>query len=237
MKRLIGIACCAACAACTSVQSTDLKTAGISAQMALSTTDSTGTTSVNVTLNVDDNATDFVELTPGDTLTAALSGQSETLSESNVAGLISYGTNFSQVTSGATYTVAFNRPAGNTSAPSSTGAIPAAFELGTLSTGSFSRANDTITVTYSGSDPTDPMAWTLEGDCFNLVQQTLSGDPGTFTIAKGTVQSNAPSGQQPQSCQATLTLSRTRQGTLDPAYYGGGVSAQQVRSLTFTSAP
>jgi hypothetical protein len=223
-------------AGCTDLQSSDLKTAGMSAH-ALVSADGTGATSASVTLNVDNNITDYVQLSTGDALVATVGSKTQTLSSTNVLGIITYSTGFTGADqAGTQYTIALNRKAPDTSAPASTSTLPAAFNLSApTSSSSFSRASQDIVVTYSGSGQSDPLSFTLSGSCFNLVTNSVSNDSGTFTIPKGTLV--APQGTQPMNCQATMTVSRTRAGSLDPAYYGGGISAAQQRTVSFTSTP
>jgi hypothetical protein len=52
----------------------------------------------------------------------------------------------------------------------------------------------------------------------------------------GLVPSDA--GEKNATCQVTITLQRTRTGTIDSHYgYGGTINAAQTRSVTFTSTP
>jgi hypothetical protein len=223
-------------AGCTDLQSQDLKTAGMSAH-AIVGADGTGASNVSVTLNVDNNVTDYVQLTPGDALVATVAAKSQTLASSSVLGIVTYSTGFTSADAvGTQYTLALNRSTGNTSAPSSTCTMPAPFTLSApTSSSSFARASQDIVVTYGGSGQSDPLSWTLSGTCFQLASNSVSSDNGSFTIPKGTLVTLQ--GSTAQNCQATLTMSRTRQGSLDPAYFGGSISAQQQRSVSFTSTP
>ena len=83
-----------AVAGCTDLQSSDLKTAGMSSEISVSA-DGTGQTTVTAQFHVDSNATDFVNLSSGDTALAQVAGQSRTMSESNFLGAIAYQTTFS----------------------------------------------------------------------------------------------------------------------------------------------
>jgi hypothetical protein len=235
-KLLLAALGCLACAGCTDISSSDLKTQGMTAHFAI-TADGTGATTSTAILNVDTNATDFVQLVSGDALVTNVATQSAPMSATNVGGIITYTAGFTgQDAAGTQYTVAFNRAAGNTSAPSSTVAIPQPFTLQSLSAQTFSRANDSITVSYGAAGQADAMSWSISGNCLNILAGTnLSGDPGTFVIAKGALVSSAAGGNQ--NCQATLTVSRTRLGTLDPSFGGGSISGIQQRTLTFTSTP
>lgn len=234
--RLLSVGCAAIWLGCTDVSSADLKTQGITARL-LVAADGTGATTSTAVLNVDTNLTDFVQLASGDTLVTDVSTQSEPMASENVGGVITYSAAFTgQDAPGTQYTVVFNRAAGNASAPASVATIPQPFNISPLTRQTFSRANDDIVLQYATSGSTDQMSWSISGSCLNvLAGQTLSGDPGTFTITKGSLVSKAAGGDQ--NCQATLTLTRAREGTLDPAYGGGSIYGQQQRSVTFTSSP
>jgi hypothetical protein len=240
---LTGVTLCLplASVACTDLQSADLKTAGMSAYMTVSA-DGSGQTQVSAKLNVDSSGTDYVTLSSGDTLVASVAGQSQTMSESNVLGIVSYGASFSgEDGSGAAYTVALRRTgSGDVSAPDSTCSLPVAYTIATPAAGSsFSRANDAITVNYGQGSSGDAVNYSLSGSCISEPSNaTVSGDPGTFTLARGSIL--GVQGQPPAqaSCQVTLTITRTRAGTIDPAYGSGGqISCVQTRSVTFTSTP
>jgi hypothetical protein len=224
--------------ACTDLQSADLKTAGMSAYMTVQA-DGSGQTQVGAKLHVDTNSTDYVALSAGDTLVASVAGQSQTMSESNVVGIVSYATSFTGEDSNAVYTVALHR-ASDVSAPNSTCTLPLAYTIATPATGStFSRANDAITVNYGPGSSGDAVNYSLSGSCITEPgNASVSGDPGTFTLARGSILPvpNQPPSQS--SCQVTLTVTRTRGGTVDPAYGSGGqITCVQTRSTTFTSTP
>jgi hypothetical protein len=222
--------------ACTSVKSSDLETSGMSAHMTV-TADGQGNTDVIAELNVDTNATDFVDLSAGDSLVStAAGGAPRSMSRSDVLGVISYDTGFTgEDAAGTAYTVAFHRKAPNVSAPSSTCTLPQPFAITAPASGaSLSRAGDAVVVAYSNSGQPDAMTYQVTGPCVNTATGTLPTDSGSITIPKGTlVESGGTS-----SCTATLTLRRSRNGQLDPAFgYGGSISCDQARTLTFTSTP
>jgi hypothetical protein len=238
---LAGMALCLpfASAACTDLKSADLKTDGMSAYMSVSA-DGSGETHVSAKLQVDSNATDYVLLSSGDTLVASVASQSQTMSESNVLGIISYGASFSgQDGSGAAYTVALHR-ASDVSAPNSTCNLPMAFTIGTPATGStFSRANQDIVVNYGQGSSGDAASYQLSGSCITgNSPTTVSGDPGTFTLTRGSITELPNQPPAYASCQVTLTITRNRAGTIDPAYGSGGqINCVQTRSVSFTSTP
>jgi hypothetical protein len=226
-------------AACTDLSSADLKTAGMSTTMSV-TGDGTGRTTATAQWNVDDNSTDFVNLTSGDTAVAQVAGQSQTMTESNALGDISYQASFFGEDSGGTlYTIALNRTS-DVSAPSSTVTMPNPFTITTpTSSSSYSRQNADIVVVYSGSGtPGATMSWSVSGICVSgTASGTVSGDTGTFTIAHGNLVP-PDGGGTGGTCQATLTMTRSQYGQVDPHYgSGGSIMASHVRSVEFNSTP
>jgi hypothetical protein len=232
----IAVSCFAgvAAAGCTTLASSDLKTAGMSAQMTVVSDDSQQTT-VTAWLHVDNNLTDFVTLSSGDTLSATAGTQTQAMTEDDVLNDVSYGTTFSSENAANTvYVVALKRAA-DTSAPNSTCNLPAPFQITAPAAGvSLSRSTD-ISVSYGPGGTNDAVSYTLSGSCIEgPTGESVNGDPGTFTISHTTI--TTPAGTSPsQPCQATLNVKRTRTGTIDPAYGSGGdISCTQSRSVTFT---
>jgi hypothetical protein len=226
------------CAACTSVQSSDIKTAAMSAIMRVSA-DGTGQTQATAELHVDNNITDFVSLSSGDTLVASVSMQSETMSQANFAGGVSYAANFAGLDGdGTMYTIALNR-SNDVSAPSSACILPKPFNItAPTASGTFSRSNDDIVVTYDTMGTEDQMTWSAGGDCIQgMVDGTVAADSGSYTIAKGLL---VPTGSSvpTMTCEAHITLTRSRPRQLDSHFgSGGSITAQQVRTVTFNSTP
>jgi hypothetical protein len=96
-----------------------------------------------------------------------------------------------------------------------------------------------MTLTWSDG-ATDHMQWSITGSCIDTAGAAVTQDTGTATLPAGTVKKRVPSGteQVPDSCQATLQLTRSRDGDLDPGYgKGGSITGTQVRSTTFTTTP
>jgi hypothetical protein len=201
--------------------------------------DGTGESVVNARLNVDDNSTDFVDLSSGDTLVASAGGQSRVLSRSQSLGEVRYATSFTGLDSaGMLYTVALNR-ANDVSAPSSTCTLPTPFQITSPnSDGTFSRKNDDIVVSYDHAGSMDSMAWSVSGACIRTgANGIVGGDAGSFTIARGSLTSSDPAAAG-VTCQIQVTLTRSRPGELDSHFgAGGSIVAQQVRAVTFNSAP
>ncbi len=237
MKILSAVSIALTIAGCTDVQSADIKTAGMSAHMTVSA-DGSGNSSAVAQLNVDTNLTDFVTLSSGDSLVTSVSGQSQTMSRSDLLNDISYSASFTgQGGSGAAYTVAFTRTS-DTSAPSSTCTLPDAFSITSPAAGaSFSRAS-AIAVSYGASGTSDAMSYSVSGGCVGgPISAGISGDTGSFSIPSGTV-TPTDSSHATETCQVTLTVMRSRAGHLDPAFgSGGSIRCMQARTISFTSTP
>jgi hypothetical protein len=223
---------------CTDVDSTNLNTSGIRAELTV-TGRGDGTASASAGLYVQDSTLTFVELQEGDELTATTGDETKTMEKSELFGVIDYYASFADADAeGTAYTIAFNRDSAE-SAPGSTATLPAKFNL-TAPEGdalSYSRADDDIVVTYDNSGKSDEMSYSLDGDCLNVYGKVLDGDPGTFTIPKGTLTLKDTTTTAPTSCQVTVRVSRTRAGTLDPAFGEGHMSGVQMRTFTFSTMP
>ena len=81
------------------------------------------------------------------------------------------------------------------------------------------------------------MRWEAKGDCIEDAFSMISGDPGTAVIPANTFKKRM--GEMiADSCEVTITLTRSRPGLLDPGYGDGGViSGNQHRSVKLTSTP
>ena len=149
---LFGASVALALAACTTLPSSDLKTGGMSATMTV-VADGSGQTTVTAQINVDDNSTDVVTLSNGDTLFATAGTVSQTMTEdTDIFNDDTYDATFSGEDSpGTRYTIAFRR-LNDVSAPDSTCTLPDAFTIDAPKAGStFSRASSDIQVNLATS--------------------------------------------------------------------------------------
>jgi hypothetical protein len=222
---------------CTDVDSSNLNTSGIRAELTV-TARGDGSASASAGLYVQDSTLTFVELQAGDALTATTGDQTKPMEKSELFGVIDYYASFPDADAeGTAFTIAFKRDS-DESATGNTATLPAKFNL-TAPVGdalSYSRADDDIVITYDNSGKADDMSYSLVGDCLNVYGQALDGDPGTITIPKGTLTLRDAT-TSPTSCQVTVTVSRTRAGTLDPAFGEGHMAGVQARTFTFSTMP
>ncbi|MDF1564876.1 MAG: hypothetical protein P1V51_17670 [Deltaproteobacteria bacterium] len=225
--------------ACEQVDSEDVLTSGVYANITAEA-DGDGSTTVSTSLRVGGALSNtFLELGAEESVTATSGGETKTLARRNVLGAISYVGTFTGDETDKAFTVAWNRGEGYESAPNTTLSLPAGFEITAPAAGAtFSRANDDIVLTWDSSGTTDDMLWEIvTSTCAReMKSNTITGDPGTLTIAAGTLTNI--DGHEGETCDTTLVLLRRRLGNLDPAYgEGGWVVGRHVRTVTFSSAP
>ena len=128
LRLLISIVVLGTVSGCTSVNSSDVKTSGMSADMQV-VADGSGNTNVGMQLHVDTNVTDFVKLSQGDTLTATTGSQTATMSQTQIFGGTWYNAQFTGADAeGTQFTVSFNRGS-DVSAPNSTATLPKPFNI------------------------------------------------------------------------------------------------------------
>lgn len=222
-------------AGCTTADSTDLKTSGIYATIT-ATGDGAGKTQVSTVLQLGPLSTAFVQLKGMDALTATSGTQTVTLKEFNLLGLISYTGTLDGDAEGKAFTVALTRSADDKSAPMSTGVLPAQLTITSpAASAQFKRGTDPIEVKWDNAGKTDPIEVELSGTCVQTVSKTPS-DTGSLTIAAADLKPNKE--KEMDTCDVTVSVKRTRAGTLDPAYgKGGTVRGIQQRSVKIVSKP
>lgn len=225
--------------ACEQVDSEDILTSGVYADI-IAEADGDGSTQVRTSLRVGGVLSNtFVDLSAGESVTAVSGTDEKTLARRSLLGAISYTGTFTGDEVDKAFTVAWNRTDEFVSAPNTTITLPAPFTLTAPVAGAtFSRASDDIVVTWEASGTTDEMFWeVITSSCAReMKSNTITADPGTFTIAAGTFTN--VDGHEAETCDTTLLLIRRREGNLDPAYgEGGWVVGRHLRTVTFSSAP
>lgn len=217
--------------ACAKTDSEDLLTHGMSAELEAKATGD-GTTVVSATLFVGDpSSLNFVELQGDDALIATNSGQQMEMSEASLGNIVSYSAVFTTDEEGDEFTIDFERSL-DAGAPDSSVTLPAKYTVDAVATAQ-SRAQDLV---LSWDEPSDDnMSWSADGSCIQLTTDTIDANATDVTIAANTL---LPVQGADPSCQVTITLTRQRQGDLDPGYgHGGQIVGTQVRTVVFTSNP
>lgn len=220
--------------ACESVESSDLKTSGMYAQLT-ARADGSGSTRAEAVLKVGGSTSNtFVKLTAGDELMVSAGGAEQAMSEQNIGDVYSYTSDFDFDEEGTAFTFSLER-AEDESAPESVATLPAPLEItAPVADEVVSRSEDDLVITWSGSGEADDLEVTVSGDCFVGYWKAVD-DGGTHTIDKGTIESFES--QDDESCDAEVAVWRKQTGTLDPAYGEGQVLGVQVRAVTIRMDP
>src|SRR5262245_8113407 len=205
---LVSALAAALASGCETTSSRDLRTSGIDAEITVSASSSTAS-NVHVRLlpGGDDDPFNIVKLEGGDALFVESGGQRKRMASQTT----SYETSFAIVASATPFRAILDRArADDIDAPDSVGQLPAAFEIGSLGSGERSRAQELV-VTWSTSGTPEKITLETQGSCVDNRSISVAGDPGTYTFSPGTLRQSPDS----SSCQATITIHRTRSGVVD----------------------
>lgn len=216
---------------CTeSVESNDVRTSGVYPEIQVTATGN-GSSVVSVRLKVGGaNSNTFLDLKGDDTLEATVDGDTKTLDGSGDT----YRATFPTDAEGTEFSIAFLRGTGDDDAPASTVTMPAPFEL-MLGTTEAGRGADDVEVTWDPPVSGAQAAWKLSGECIKL-DSGSTPDDGAHTLEAGSIETFES--DMDESCTATFELTRSRTGSVDPAFTeGGSVVARHVRQQGFTSNP
>lgn len=129
------------------------------------------------------------------------------------------------------YVIAFERGAAS-GAPNSVIHMPEPLELTTSAT-SFSRASETLVVSWAPGTAGDALIWRVEGACVRSMGGPLPPDAAMLVLDSARIVVDDTS----VSCDVEVTVIREREGTLDPAFAGGSAFGRQVRWTTVRSTP
>jgi len=217
--------------ACTeTVDSKDIRTAGIWASItANANSDAATTVKVELRVGGPDSNT-YVDLSGGDQIFA--SGNGKRL-EMEAQGTGTYEIDFNDAAADTEFIIDLQRDSDD-DAPMSKGLLPGPFSL-QVPNMSASRAQD-LTITWSPSGTTDDMTLQLGGTCIFNRTIDIPGDTGSHVITGGTLASINP--DKPETCDVNIEMKRTRKGEADRAYDPASLFVlTQTRTAKFTSAP
>lgn len=226
--------------ACTNIDSDDLDTDAMEPDINVRSTEGADGSSVSVVLHVGDSPTTFVELQGDDTLAATAGGQTVTLEGRELLGVVEYTGNVDTKTAGDVVTIAFTRTEeGKASAPDSNVALTEALALTAPAGGaSASRAADLeIAWTSEASDDQVRVDWS--GGCVAPGSRDVTAGASSLTLEADSIvkreQGENEEEPVPDECDVSLTLSRSRSGTIDSAFGGGSIKHTFSDSVTFAS--
>jgi hypothetical protein len=139
---------------------------------------------------------------------------------------------------GTEYRVVLERDQDET-ADANSGALPTPFGI----TSNFGDApisrEDDLEITWDPAESGDDMGIDIDDEaagCIYSFSQNIGGDPGSYTVMGGELEST--SSLEPETCDVKVTLSRSRDGTHDRSLDSeSSFVLMQVRSAGFASAP
>jgi hypothetical protein len=227
-----GLAACALTACGATTSSKNVRTAGLVALIDItSERPDQAVVSANMVVGGRHSNTHVV-LEDQDQLVASCDGETHDLES---VGNGSYSARFSR--GDGEFVVALQRAATDSAAPRSVGTLPASFDITSMfGDEALSRANDTLTLTWTPGGSDAVVSVELEGDCIHSENFEAGNDQGTFTIQPGKL--TAWKNQEKESCNVAVRVVQTRHGQPDPALGAdSSVVLRQIRATRFVSAP
>ncbi len=211
---------------CTDIDSENLTTQGMWAEVVVSDDASGSTATVSVVLKPGGRTSaTYVELQGDDRLSATFDGDTAELGESTFFDLHTYAVTFDRAPADGDFVVALER-AVDDGAPNTVVQLPPTYTMDTIA--DIRRGVDDLVVRWSNPTP-DPMNLRISGDCIEAFDQGVDGDVGSFAVPAAALVGRADAGSR---CELTVTLTRAREGDLDPNYGEGGVATgHRVRSV------
>ncbi|MCC6215986.1 MAG: hypothetical protein IT376_14060 [Polyangiaceae bacterium] len=213
------------------IDSKNLRTAGIALTMTVTASSESSSTVKAVLRAGGDESNTYVDLSDGDALFAT--GGTET-KEMGAESTGVYQTSFATGAADTPFKVDLQRE-DDDPAPNSSGTLPAPFSLTAFATSSFARDADVV-VEWSPSGTSDDMRIEANGSCIFLYTHDIPGDTGSFTIPAGAL--DAPESSKDETCDIDLEITRNRSGSADPALDPeSSVTLRHRRTSKFTSTP
>ena len=222
--------------ACESVESTDVLTSGVYADIT-ATDVGEGSVVTDATLRVGGgNSNVWMNLEGDDALSSTHGEEVQSMVEVSLGDIYSYTAQHDAPDLAGEFVVAFERTL-DEGAPNTVLTVPDPFDLtGPEADVTFNAAQEDIEVTWEPSGSDDDMILLVTGDCFFNEEVALDGDTGSAVLEAGTLEWADET--EPETCQATLTIRRSRAGDLDPGYGEGGVAVgRQDRSVSVLVEP
>jgi hypothetical protein len=223
-------------AGCSTVDSNGISTTAMTADLLVKVPEDANAVDVTAAFRV--GTLTYVELDSKEKVTASADGQQETLGRSKFAGTISYTGQLKVAAPRTEITISLQRDDANSSAPSSTVALPEPVHLSAPVGGTKLSRRQTIQVTFA-SGPAQTLTWT--GPCIQTGSLEIEPGRSSTTIAAGLIRAATPASPSPRpvssTCQIELTLTRHTTGKLDGAFKDGSITAVAQSIHQVVSAP
>ena len=220
------------CLACSEVKSSAVNTNGMYANFNLNVNDSVVEASASFRVgNAFSNT--YVELDQEDTVEVSNSSESLTLTHSSLFNAHVYNGNFTETAPDTEYTFSLNRPA-ETSAPNSTVTLPQDIILtAPMASNNYSLSSGSAIEVKWENRSDDMVNVSITGDCIDSFSSGDIADSAAFTIVGSDITPEEPVGD----CDATIEVTRFRTGTVDGAYSGGSIKANQTATVQLQIDP
>lgn len=212
--------------------SANIKTPGMAALIDV-TAENESLSTVHADMRVGGSSSNtFVILESGDRLKAEADGATKDMTAQDEG---QYEAEFPTAAGGTEFKVMLEREVED-DALGNRGVMPEPFAIGATPTDKPSRKEADVTITWSPANSDANMKMEVTGGCIFSETFDIPGDEGTFVIPKGSLESTG--GDMPETCDLTVTITRTKNGTADPIFdQESWFRLHQVRSAKFTSAP
>ncbi len=232
-----------ASAGCSEIDSRNIRTAGINADMEAGV-DGSSRTEVEVRLTTDSTLfADQIDLSRGDRLFATINGVTQRLGRSGSR----YRTTFNFDAGGMVLIVELDRD-NDRNARDSRITIPDAFDILMPAANTVFEAAEEVTVVWDPPANGNTIELIYSGQCMNMQSNESEGFFRSFNISDSgmhsvVVENLLNSSDQRQNfdpmmaCPTTVTLRRRSTGTIDREFDGGRFRALQERELVFIINP
>lgn len=251
MKRTITIAASAvglvAITGCAeAIDSGDIKTSGMWADFVASADDADETTITTTLRTGGPDSNTYVELGPKDTLTYHVDGETYSPNKSEAPGSkrVQYVATVPKNKDDMAMRAELKREEseeGESSkdAPDSTATLPKTFAIESPEKDASLKRSEALTVELSSTDSDGETVAEISGDCLDeLYEKNFEGNSVTFEAGTLQKEPDEESGEEvPNTCDAEVTVTRTRAGSVDDAYEGGNFKALQMRRVSFETRP
>lgn len=225
---------------CTSIDSSDIRTSGIRAAIEVKSKGGEDAPTVVASFFVGDSLVDFVDLNDPDSVSVQAGEESKPLEERKLlGGAVEYVAELSAHEPETEVLVSLARGEDDESAPNSKVTLTQGLTLTAPAAASaFSRLEDDLVVSWNSEASEDPTSVELAGDCIQSQTAEVNSGQNTFTFAKGSIlHRDAAEGDPPlpESCSATISVRRVREGSVDEAYEGGRMTHVVLASVNVTT--
>jgi hypothetical protein len=230
-------------AGCQKVDSTDVRTSGVYAELIV-TEQSTTEAKVDATLWVGGALSNtYLKLVGQDRLTVYVGATAYPM-QGNSSIYESYFATIPYPAIDTELRVDFERGPDDVSAPGSTVIVPGLFAVAVPARLQYSRAGDALEIDWSPYDTTQLVSWFVDGACLQTLGNNNVVDSGQASIPAGTLKKAPLPGPDeehhpipPDACTASANVTKSRVGHIDPAFNGGTFKASLTRQASFISVP